>query len=257
VDAPTALPFGALVSPEKACRALRVAGQVRDESGNSVVTGTLLDRPRWLVLGEGARLVLKHAETSREVVFAGPGRVLPCPRGEEQFLLTEGRATTAVWAGARPGAEVLIASPIGVVRYGDAELDVTAAPHVLAVKSRVGDAWLEGTDGSSRKVGAGAQGQRTAAAVDVKALLVTCEEASRASEARARDVLAPASAETKGTPLGARAAEHVRARRAARTACAIAGAALGTLEKGPERDALEATLAAAEERWRGVPSRVR
>jgi hypothetical protein len=53
--------------------------------------------------------------------------------------------------------------------------------------------------------------------------------------------------------LGARAAEHVRARQAARGACAVAEAALGTMKTGPDKEALAAEVAAAEARWRAVP----
>ena len=54
-------------------------------------------------------------------------------------------------------------------------------------------------------------------------------------------------------PLGARAAEHVRARKAARSSCAIAEAAVETAKTAAEKDELRRRLTYADARWRSVP----
>lgn len=247
-----------LIAPAKACRALEVKGQVTDESGHVIATSTPLDRAEWLDLAPGARLTVVNTLTSRELTFVGKARVLPCVAGEERFYVVQGEVRTAAAAGARPGAEVLVATPFGVVRYGDARLDVTVDAHGYRVRADVGDAWIvspspEPSGVTEEKLPAGKHVERKGLTVDVKALLHGCEVSAEVAEARARTVLRPGPSD-QATPLGTRAAEHVRARRASRFACAIAGAALGTLEIGGDRDALVWELGRAEARFLGVPS---
>jgi hypothetical protein len=83
-----------------------------------------------------------------------------------------------------------------------------------------------------------------------------CVAAADTAVARARAVLSrPVSTGASGTvaPLGVRAAEHVRARHAARSACAVAAASLENAENGPAKDELARAVLRAEARWRGVP----
>jgi hypothetical protein len=248
--------YGELRAPAKACRAISVKGDVHAEGGKLLTTGAVLDRPTWLELGKGGELVVKHAETTRELVFRGPGRVLPCDRGEERFFVTRGRVETTTWAGARPGAEVLLATPYAAVTYGDAKLDLRVDERGLVVRVSSGDAWLEGgaKGEAAQKVPAGKEATRRGPPQDVKALVAECGRAATESEARARDVLSPPSG---AAPLGTRAAEHVRARKAARAACAVALAALGSAATDEARGDLREALGAAEARWRGVPSPLR
>jgi hypothetical protein len=239
----------------KACRAVTVKGVVSTEDGKKIAAGDPLDRPVWLDLGAGAQLAVKHSGTAREVVFHGPGHILPCERGEERFLMTRGGAVTATWAGARPGAEVLIATPMGVVRYGDATLDVRVGNRTLRVQAAVGDAFIDVGDGSTgERVPAGSHADRKGAEVDIKALVAECDKGARAAEALAREVLSP---DDSKVSLGERAQAHVQGRKAARMKCAIAEAALGTLKMGQDRDDLGKTVAASEARWRGVPGMAR
>jgi hypothetical protein len=129
--------------------------------------------------------------------------------------------------------------------------------HELSVQAQAGDAWLESPSDADgiveEKISAGKRLSRRGLTVDVTGLVSGCDVAAEAAEARARALLHPGSSD-RATPLGARAAEHMRARRAARFACAIAEAALGTLEIGGDRDALAEGLTRAEARFRGVPS---
>ncbi len=66
----------------------------------------------------GASISLRHTQTTREFKLIGPASVLPCRAGSEQLLLAAGQLTTSANLGVRPGAEVLIATPQGTIRYG-------------------------------------------------------------------------------------------------------------------------------------------
>jgi hypothetical protein len=243
----------------KNCRAIEVKGRVIDEAQRPVTTSDPLDRAVWLDMDRKATLAVKDTGTGRELVFVGPGRVHACVGGEERFYLVRGEVRTTASAGARPGAEVLVATPYGVVRYGDARLNVKVDPGAVSIRAELGDAWFEvaSADGkgiSEEKIAAGKSFERKGLSVDVKALVGTCEATARVAEERARVVLKPGPSE-QTTPLGARAAEHMRARRAARFACALAGAALGTVENVGDRDAFDQALGRAEARFRGVPEK--
>lgn len=257
------------------CRAIAVHGNVTTADGKPLALNASLTTAGVLTLSPGASVAVKHTETARELVISGPGRVLPCERGEERFLLTEGRAQTATWAGARPGAEVLIATPLGAIHYGDAKLEVRVDAHRLTVLSDVGDAWvLPSLAASEEKVPAGKRFEKRGPLPDVKALVVECEKRAEDAEARARAVLVPGRG---AASLGVRAAEHVRARKAARAACAIAAASVLSLEDAPdaanaphgpdakqpnkahnatEKTELGRRVAYADARWRSVPPRV-
>jgi hypothetical protein len=238
------------MAPAK-CRAIAVKGTVTATGGAPLVLGASLDRAGWVDLADGATLAVKNAETSRELVFAGPARLLPCDRGEERFLMPEGGAQTSTWAGARPGAEVLIATPFGTVRYGDAKLDVHVDPKALTVTSEIGDAWVWlGGAAAEEKIPAGKRFEKRGHAPDVKGLVADCEKRAEDAETRARAVLVPGAS---SAPLGARAAEHVRARKAARLSCASAASAVQTAKTDADKDALGRRVSYADARWRSVP----
>jgi hypothetical protein len=237
----------------KTCRAIVVKGTPKDVHGNVVSEMAPLDGTLWLDLPNESSVTVKHAVTGRELTFTGPGLVLPCKNGKEWFVLVRGRASTTTWAGAAPGAEVLLATPFTLVRYGDATLDVSVEDSRLLVKAVRGDAWLESgkeNGASDRKVAAGTQEVRTGAPEDPRALVSDCERAAARSESRARETLSGKS----GVSLGESAAAHVRARRAATAACAVADAALGRLALGPEREDLARAVKKAEARYRTLPS---
>jgi hypothetical protein len=257
---------GTVLAPANACRAIAVKGHVT-VGGAVLTTGAPLDRSAWLELDPGASVAVKHSETSRELIFTGKGRVLPCERGEERFLLVEGKAETATWAGARPGAEVLVATPFGAVRYGDAKLVIGVDAHGLSVASETGDAWLFAS-GTEEKVASGKRAERRGPTPDVKSLVGECEKRAAEAEKRARAVLVPGPG---AAPLGTRAAEHVRARKAARASCAVASAAIGMLAlagrtggagqagqtgQAERSDDLGRRVAYADAQWRSVPPQV-
>jgi hypothetical protein len=234
------------------CRALAVRGKVTRPEGGTLRTGDTLDDAPWLELDEKSTLVVKHAETGRELTFAGPGAVRPCYQDGEHFLIQRGTVTTAAGMGARPGAEVLLSTPLAALRYGDARLEAQVEKDRVSVVVKQGTAWIEGDEPepAPEEVAEGGTATRQGKPPDVKALVVRCERSAAAAEERGLAVL---DSRAERRTLGVRAAEHLRARQAARKACGIAAAAIGGPEQGHSRAELARRLEAADDQWRRVP----
>jgi hypothetical protein len=234
------------------CRALTVNGDATTSFGTALHPGASLDRTGWLDLTAGTSIAVKNATTAREVVLRGPAHVLPCDHGEERFLLSSGGIETSTWAGARPGAEVLVATPLGAIRYGDAKLEIAVDADSLSVAANIGEAWVlpAGAGAREEKVTTGKTLKKRGVHPDVKAIVVECEKRAADAETLARAVLVPGHG---AAPLGVRASEHVRARQAARATCAIAAAAVVTAKTPAERDELGKRVSYADARWRSVP----
>jgi hypothetical protein len=219
----------ALPRRDPACRALRVEGDAK--VGDSVLLqGAELDGSEWVRLGQGASISLKHASTGREIALAGPAVFRACRRGREQVLLAEGKVTIGTGMGARPGAEVLIATPVGGVRYADAEFSLVLDQKRLSVEVRAGqvevDPAVPATSASKASKSPLHAKDKLVIALgkpDVTALMRSCKEAAEAAESSARRV----GDRNAPEPLGERAQAHVRARKTARAACTIAAAATG------------------------------
>jgi hypothetical protein len=254
VEPPASAPHAVLA--KGACRALLVSGKASFD-GTPIVTGTLLDGEHWVELEAGSSVALRHTVTSREFKLIGPGRVLPCRGGAEQLLLTTGQLSTSANLGVRPGAEVLIATPLGTVHYGDAALDVELSAKGLRVRVKQGEAWVEpekaGKPPFKNPVGSGAEARLPGRPSNAQALLDGCETAAQRARDSAEQVLT-AGQTGAASSLGARAAENMRARAAARSECAMAAAALGALDDPAERQRLSAAVAHADELWRSVPT---
>lgn len=236
------------------CRALAVTGKASAD-GSPILVGTLLDGEHWVELEPGASVALRHALTSRELTLYGPGLVLPCRHGSEQFLLGAGRITTASNLGVRPGAEVLIATEAAIVHYGDAAIDVEQGPNGLRLRVRSGEAWLEprGASAPSRNpLQSPASAALPANRAPVSELVAACERAAQTAAESARQVLGSAGAPPSGS-LGARAAAQMRDRTAARWACSMAAAAAGSVTDPAERQRLWASIAHSDELWQAVP----
>ena len=243
------------VQAKPGCRALAVTGKASAD-GAPITTGTLLDGGHWVELDAGASVSLRHTLTSRELKLIGPGLVLPCRQGKEEVLLARGQLSTSSNLGVRPGAEVLIATPVGTIHYGDAALDVQVGPKGLRVRVKEGEAWLEPQDPSlppvknplrSPKEGALPPGKTSASG-----LADACRSAAEAAAEAAGRVLGAGAAQAPGS-LGARTAEHMRSRSAARAACATAAAAAGGVTDPAERQSLWAAIAHSDELWQSVP----
>jgi hypothetical protein len=241
------------------CRALEVVGRATVD-GVPIETNALLDGEHWVELDAGASVSLRHTVTTRELKLIGPAKVLPCRAGAEQLLLASGQLSTSANLGVRPGAEVLIATPQGTVRYGDAALDVELADKGLRVRVKQGEAWVEpearGKPRFKNPVRNGEQARLLPRPAPAAELVATCQAAAQASaESAARVLGRDAGADAGAGSLGERAAAHMRERGKARMACAVAAAAIGAL-KGTEAtdvQSLSASVAHADELWQSVP----
>jgi hypothetical protein len=245
-----------VVLPKGACRALLVTGKASVE-GTPIVIGSLLDGEHWVDLEAGSSVALHHTLTSREFKLIGPGKILPCRGGAEQLLLATGQLSTSANLGVRPGAEVLIATPLGIIHYGDAALDVEFSSKGLRVRVKQGEAWVEpekaGKPPFKNPVGSGAEARLSGQPLTAQELLDTCQTAAEHARDAAQLVLSAGQTGVQSS-LGARTADHMRARAAARSACAMATAALGTQGDPAERQRLSAAVAHADDLWRSVPT---
>jgi len=240
------------------CRVLAIDGKAETPAGPLVLQASL-DGTGFIDLAAGARVVAKHARSGRELTVQGPARAVICPGGEEQVFLASGRFKTVAGPGARPGAEVWVATPAGVVRYGDASLSILADNKKLEVTVDAGDAWVEPARGATLKGPEHVTAQRKAllsrGAESKTPLLVSeCEKNAEAAANAARQLLGIEPLPADAGTLGERAAAQVRARRVARAACASAGAALGEVKDLKERDRLAEQIKRADQLWRLVPS---
>jgi hypothetical protein len=255
-SATTAATVPHVVQPKPACRALLVTGVAAVE-GAPITTGMLLDGQHWVDLSAGSSVALRHTVTSREFTLLGPARILPCRNGAEQLLLAKGRLSTAANLGVRPGAEVLIATPSGSIHYGDAALDVEFGSKGLRMRVKQGEASLEpaarGKPPFKNPVRSG-EARLPPQVVDAQALTQACQSAAQTARDSAEHVLGTGLGAI--ATLGARAAAHMRNRSAARTACAIAAAALGADADSAETSTLSAAVAHADELWQSVPHAV-
>ena len=248
----------ALAEARPACRALAITG-VATVDGVPLAPFALLDGTRWVELAAGASLALRHTATSREFKLIGPGHALPCRDGSEQILLADGQLSTSANLGVRPGAEVLIATPEGVVHYGDAALDLELGGKGLFVRIKQGEAWVEPLERSKaafeNPVRSGAEVRLPRTSTQASSLVNACERAAETARASAERVLARV-AQAGSDSLGVRAAVHMRERSKARTACAIATAAAFGVSDPADRQRLTAAIAHAEELWQRVPRTV-
>jgi hypothetical protein len=251
--APSAPPFAE--QTKAACRALTVTG-VASVEGTPLAASALLDGEHWVELAAGSSIALRHTRTSREFKLIGPGHVLPCRNGSEQILLADGQLSTSASLGVRPGAEVLIATPEGLVHYGDAALDVEFGSKGLRVRVKQGEAWVEpeerGKPRFKNPVQSGAEARLSRSPAKPQSLVDVCETAAQTADASARRVLQGEGA-GGGDSLGARAAAHMRERSKARAACAIAAAATFNERDPAIRQRLSGSVAHADALWQSVP----
>jgi hypothetical protein len=260
VEAPPKVPAPLPAAPAPAgplgCRVVSATGSAARDSGTAVRAGDRFVGSDWLELGKGSSLHLKHGASGREWTVSGPARLLPCVDGQEELIVAEGKLRTEAGAGVRPGAQVLIGTPFGSLRYADASADLDISSDALKLRVSSGDTWLSPVDGkrgaapgaethtlSSQSAQRGKRDRLTAAAA-----VAACQKAAEQSEALAKSLRAPATA-----GFGKLAAEHVRARELAHASCASATAAVLQQQSGAERTARLAELAGYRELWQRVP----
>lgn len=238
------------------CRVLTLSGSV-SRDGKKISVGTRVDGRAWLKLAPGAKLSLRHSASAREFLLNGPALVLACPRGLEQVVLGNGEFKAAPGLGARPGAQVIVATPFGNVRYGNAQLDVKATASGVHVSVDAGDVWVDPIGSAVRKgpehLSKGLDASLSSPTpVSADARVAACRGAAQRAATQARNVLAAAEDDGGGS-LGSRAAADVRARETARLACAAAEAAVGLTADPAKRHALWALLERSDRLWRLVP----
>jgi hypothetical protein len=241
------------VSAAPSCRALRVTGAAEvGDAHRPLGSGSLLDGTEWVTLGANGKLTLKHSASGRELSLTGPALFRPCGRGREQVLLVRGNLLSAAGMGARPGAEVLIATPQAAVHYGDAELELRLDTKQMRLAVRAGSVEVEAVPAPKNPPKSPLQSKDAltlpVGKVDAAALVNGCKTAAEQAEALALRVTDAQSKE----PLGARAQAHVRARQAARHRCMVAAAATGLVAEAEPRAGLWAEV----ERWEAVLERV-
>jgi len=241
---------------EPICRALRVEGDAKLGEA-ALASGAELDGSEWVRLAKGARVTLKHAGSGRELSLAGPALFRACRRGREQVLLAQGQVTVGSGMGARPGAEVLVATPVAGVRYADAEFSLRLDDKRLTLEVRAGQVQLD-----TAPSGGAAPAKAPKSALhakdklviplgkpDAAALMSRCQVAAEAAEASARKVGDKSSPE----PLGERAKTHVLARKTARSTCTMAAAATGLVADPAAAAGLWADALRWEGLWESIP----
>lgn len=235
-----------LPPPPPACRALDVSGQ-GSVGERALASGQQLDGEAWVSLEKDAAVTLMHSASGRELKIAGPARFRACRRGREQLLLAKGVVTAGASTGARPGAEVLIATPVATLRYGDADFTLSLDDKRLTASVRAGRVAVDAVPPAKplkSPLNARDRLQLPLGKPDAGALMSRCKEAAEAAESAARQVV---DAEAK-QPLGERARDHVKARKSARLACTVAAAATGLVAD----PAASAGLWADVVRWEGL-----
>jgi hypothetical protein len=242
------------------CRAMQVSGKAGFRHGLRIQKGAVLDGKRWLQLEEGAKVAVRHATSTRELMLEGPGLVLPCLGGEEDVLLASGRVETSQGAGVRPGAEVRIATPFATLTYGDAAIDINVTATKLDAVISGGEAGVTvmPSHGKAPKpLNAKARKFSVVGKLSpdwVKARIESCETAAAKAEAQARLVMAKPAAGADAGSLGERASAHVRLRGAARLECLSARAAVVALGNEEAQKELEKRLDAADLQRTRVPA---
>jgi hypothetical protein len=233
------------------CRALRVTGEAKVGDA-PLASGVALDGSEWVSLAKGAQLTLKHAQSGRELAVAGPALFRACRRGREQLLLARGSVVSTAGMGSRPGAEVLIATPVATVHYADAELTLELSDTSLSIAVRVGSVEVAGLPPPKKPHKSPLKPRDTLRIVvgkpDPARLIADCKAAAERAEQLARRVADASATE----PLGQRAQAHVKARKLARSSCAVAAAATGLVADPVAR----AGLWAEATRWEGLSESV-
>jgi hypothetical protein len=240
------------------CRviALRAAAGPKADASSEAsapAIGTALEGREWLELTGKTEVALRHSATTRELALRGPGRFLPCFLGTETVLVARGAVKTTSGAGARAGAEVILATPFGTLHFADAALELRVGERDAEANVASGTAtWVLAAaptpDGGSSDLVLGAKGRRKVAGDAVTAELVfRCGEAARPLGTEPPRL--SAGEPSARARLGEWSVTQLRARQTARWACAAARAAAGR-ENATERIRWWAELSKVDRVWR-------
>jgi hypothetical protein len=236
---------------QPACRATSLTGAIERE-GTPLLVSALLAGAAPLELAPTATLHLTHSASARQWTLTGPARVIACDGGAEEIVLAHGRLRAEPGSGTRPGAEVWVATPYGSLRYADASAEITVNERELRVRVSTGQVWFSALTGAAAERAL----SNTTATFSAKTHRLSGEGATArcARDAERAELLAKALLGASSEPLGARAAEHVRARQRAHASCASARATTLAGGTGAGRDAETAALARYDQLWRAVPT---
>lgn len=200
-------------------------------------------------LETGSQLHFKHTASGREWTVRGPARLVPCVDGEEEIILALGSLRAELGAGLRPGAEVLVGTPFGGVRYAHAQAEIVVSAAGLRVEASAGEVWLRAAEPAPERRVSGTLRRSKAERLQPAQAVESCARAAAEAETLAESVLAAGEA-----GLGKRAAAHVRARKLARSRCASATATvLGSVPES-ELAARLRELDTYRRAWRRVPA---
>jgi hypothetical protein len=260
-----------VAATRRACRAKSLKGGATlrvspDDAPRPLAQGELFPEGARVELEPQAELSIQATISTREIAVHGPAALVACPDGDEALRLYFGKVSSYPAMGVRPGSDVWIATPLGVVRFSDAQIDVDVSlvpSERLEMKVSSGKASFMPAlgvpvpgfqdSGVLEELAIPAQGAISVDRSSSKALrelVAECRsEADAASEAGARVL-------ENGDPaqLGQRAFAHVRARQRARAACEVARAA-GGAKPGVLDSRQIAQLAEADAKWKTVPAR--
>lgn len=186
----------------------------------------------WLNLAPGVEVAMKHGATTREFRLVGPGRFLPCPQSEEEVVIASGTVVTTPGPGSRAGAEVMLATPFGVVLYADAALELVVKDDRMALTVKQGEATINDTGAQDPRENVPVVHVKPADHTVTQGGKVDADELAKSCDAaRAQPIVQPPS---DRAARGAWAANMLEWRRRVRLRCARAGAAVARLGRGDD-----------------------
>lgn len=294
-------------APGLPCRAITVEGEVTvehrtapplavaavdalDASGTDAATplarASEVPPDGWIALAPASRLVVKDPRTTRETTWLGPGLARVCVDLSEEAWLWSGTFESTSGSGEAPGAEQWVVTPLGVVRFGAAALEVSVSAGARGVGLNLSrgtafvwpardatvraepldsgtiavarseadggpldEGWSRIASGGVRlSPGSSRQGRAPEASTPAaaSAAIQVCAGMGRSARELAESLLA-------GDAGAAAAQQQVAVRRLARAACAVAALRVEMLAPQGDKTGLAASLADASALWRTPP----
>jgi hypothetical protein len=221
-------------------------------------------------VANGSDLTVRTA-TNREITIVGPANAEVCPEGEDVVRLARGAVSAFPGIGVRPGVEVWVATPLGVVRFSDAkiEVEVTTVAGASIMKANAAIAAAEFLPAPGVRVRVGAPDANAADAAPWQSIAIPAGTTLLAERrqvpssfaelvracAKESDVVVKAAADlaARKTDLGDLAAAHIRAQRHARTVCETAHAKAVSMTGALDGSLWTELLAADEKRNQLTP----
>jgi hypothetical protein len=223
----------------------------------------------WVDVGKASRFTTRDASSTRETIYAGPGRFRACIDHKEDAWVSTGTFESIGGAGERPGGEEWVATPLGAARYDVAKWKITVKDNAVEVTVGSGTGYLWPAIGVTVKTyseaGAppavaddgwlrldGATGATLTSPRPVLnnegagAALVRCVETAGQARVLARTLAEP------DASVGDVGPKHVVARKQAHAACEVAALRVASLPPSPGRDILATKVKNADADWRNI-----